>query len=228
MTAAQWSPGAAGPVMERQNADRDLRWQALSVCRAADAELFFGPDLESTAACQAREAKAKRICAGCPVRPECLAYALDLESGTGLGTRGGIYGGLSERERYHLQRHGRLPLRAPSPRRVRRVAAVPVIPDLTDDKIALFRSKTRPGGCGVEWALSVTADGIGLFRSHRDGPRIAAHRIAYKLATGRDPGNDEVIQRCGNRRCLTPECLTAVPHHIPARQQAGQKRQAAA
>ena len=41
---------------------------------------------------------AKRICAPCPVRTECLEYAL------AAGERWGVWGGLSERERRRLKR----------------------------------------------------------------------------------------------------------------------------
>jgi WhiB family redox-sensing transcriptional regulator len=45
---------------------------------------------------------AKRICAGCPVRAECLADALE------RGDPWGVWGGLSERERRRLKRRGRV------------------------------------------------------------------------------------------------------------------------
>ena len=44
------------------------------------------------------ECDAKKTCLGCPVRHECLQYALDHDE------RFGIWGGLSERERRRLKR----------------------------------------------------------------------------------------------------------------------------
>ena len=66
-------------------------WLQLAACRHADPELFFplsasGPFLDQIT-------QAKVICAGCPVRRQCLAFA--------LGTRQdhGVWGGMSEEER---------------------------------------------------------------------------------------------------------------------------------
>ena len=57
-------------------------WRQFAACRSADPELFFpvpapgpGPGLR-----QGEEAKA--ICAGCPVRGQCLAFATRDQAGT--------------------------------------------------------------------------------------------------------------------------------------------------
>jgi len=42
-------------------------WRHRAACRAEDPELFFGAGTP---------AQARRVCAGCPVRAECLAFAL--------------------------------------------------------------------------------------------------------------------------------------------------------
>lgn len=62
-----------------------------ALCAQTDPEIFFPEKGGST-----REAK--KICAGCEVRAECLAYALNNDE------RFGIWGGLSERERRRLKR----------------------------------------------------------------------------------------------------------------------------
>jgi WhiB family redox-sensing transcriptional regulator len=72
-----------------------------AACKGADLGLFFGPDAEFVTARQQREAEAKAICAGCPVRLECLAYALD------SGEAYGVWGGLSEDERRAMRRQRR-------------------------------------------------------------------------------------------------------------------------
>jgi len=69
----------------------ELAWQDYGNCRGADADLFFPERGASTR-------RAKAICDGCPVRGECLDYAL------AHGEKFGIWGGLSERERRRVRR----------------------------------------------------------------------------------------------------------------------------
>ncbi|ROS78570.1 transcription factor WhiB [Cellulomonas sp. PhB143] len=68
-----------------------LGWQERALCAQTDPEAFFPEKGGST-----REAK--KVCVGCPVRQECLEYALENDE------RFGIWGGLSERERRRLKR----------------------------------------------------------------------------------------------------------------------------
>lgn len=68
-----------------------LPWQKEAKCLQAEPDTFFPEKGGST-----REAK--RICAQCTVRAECLEYALANDE------RFGIWGGLSERERRKLKR----------------------------------------------------------------------------------------------------------------------------
>ena len=74
-------------------------WWQRAACRSADPELFFpvseaGPSV-------AQVAGAKRVCARCEVRPECLAFA--------LATRqpDGVWGGTSPEERQLLRKRSR-------------------------------------------------------------------------------------------------------------------------
>jgi len=55
--------------------------------------LFFGPDGERQPEREIRERKAKQICMGCPVRTECLDYAVSRPE------KYGMWGGLNEDER---------------------------------------------------------------------------------------------------------------------------------
>jgi WhiB family redox-sensing transcriptional regulator len=72
-----------------------------AACKGGAPDLFFGPSAEFVTARQQREAKAKAICARCPVRDACLAYALD------TGETHGIWGGLTEDERRAILRRQR-------------------------------------------------------------------------------------------------------------------------
>jgi WhiB family redox-sensing transcriptional regulator len=77
-----------------------MAWQERGRCRGLDTELFY-PPLESETPRQrrARESAAKAVCSGCPVRGECLAWALASDE------RLGVWGGKSERERELLAGH---------------------------------------------------------------------------------------------------------------------------
>ncbi|SFF95610.1 WhiB family transcriptional regulator [Blastococcus tunisiensis] len=68
----------------------DEGWRVDALCAETDPEAFFPEKGGST-----REAK--RVCAGCPVRAECLEFALAGDE------RFGIWGGLSERERRRVR-----------------------------------------------------------------------------------------------------------------------------
>ena len=71
--------------------DDDRPWAAYAACRDADPDWFFpGPEGDHRSAV--------RVCAGCPVREECLEWALETRM------RYGIWGGLTERERRRLIR----------------------------------------------------------------------------------------------------------------------------
>jgi WhiB family transcriptional regulator, redox-sensing transcriptional regulator len=82
--------GRTGVVVAVDGAE-EQDWQERALCAQTDPEAFFPEKGGST-----REAK--RICAGCEVRAECLEYALQQDE------RFGIWGGLSERERRRLRR----------------------------------------------------------------------------------------------------------------------------
>jgi WhiB family redox-sensing transcriptional regulator len=60
-------------------------------CLGEDTELFF--PIARTRGWVSQTRAAKKVCARCPVRPECLQWALE------TGQRFGVWGGLSEKER---------------------------------------------------------------------------------------------------------------------------------
>jgi len=50
-------------------------WMRDRACGSGDTALFFPPRYEQAPERAVREAKAKAICAGCPVRLDCLEFA---------------------------------------------------------------------------------------------------------------------------------------------------------
>jgi WhiB family transcriptional regulator, redox-sensing transcriptional regulator len=76
-------------------ADNLAEWWTLAACQSADPDLFFPISASGPARTQVERAKA--VCAGCPVRSDCLRYAL------AAGPLQGVWGGLTEEER-RLQR----------------------------------------------------------------------------------------------------------------------------
>ena len=74
------------------------RWANDALCAQADPDAWF-PDRGN----YALAALAKRICAACPVRAQCLNYALaGADAWGGIAT--GIWGGTTPRERDLLRR----------------------------------------------------------------------------------------------------------------------------
>jgi len=79
-------------------------WQDKAACKGPQARVFFPPShLERKDEREAREMRAKAICAICPVRTPCLHYALEIREPHG------IWGGLNELERKALIAESTLP-----------------------------------------------------------------------------------------------------------------------
>jgi WhiB family redox-sensing transcriptional regulator len=76
-----------------------MDWRDEAACTEHDPEIFF-PSGATGPAWQELE-RAKAICRRCPVRVDCLQWALD------TGQAAGVWGGLSENERRRCsRRHG--------------------------------------------------------------------------------------------------------------------------
>lgn len=80
--------------MTLTNPRTDTSWRELSACRGLDTGVFF-PVTDEEAG------PAKEICATCPVREECLEFALLTRQ------EDGVWGGLTETERRRLRRRRR-------------------------------------------------------------------------------------------------------------------------
>jgi WhiB family transcriptional regulator, redox-sensing transcriptional regulator len=73
-----------------------VNWVQQARCRDEDPELFFPIGSTGPAAVQVEAAKA--VCLSCPVRLDCLEWAL------ATAQDAGVWGGLSEEERRALRR----------------------------------------------------------------------------------------------------------------------------
>jgi WhiB family redox-sensing transcriptional regulator len=72
-----------------------------AACRGLDVELFFSYETERGSVERQHRAQAIQVCSGCPVRRECLDYAMRTEP---TDLRYGIWGGLTGPERRTLAR----------------------------------------------------------------------------------------------------------------------------
>jgi WhiB family transcriptional regulator, redox-sensing transcriptional regulator len=72
----------------------DRTWQMKGLCRGNHSYLFFPPStVERKDERERREIKAKAICSVCPVKEDCLEFALEIKEPYG------IWGALTETER---------------------------------------------------------------------------------------------------------------------------------
>ena len=72
-------------------------WQTHGLCRSLDSNIFFPPSqFEHKPEREAREKRAKAICGECPVRGECIDWALSTKEPHG------VWGGHSESERKQI------------------------------------------------------------------------------------------------------------------------------
>lgn len=91
-----------------------FEWMDDALCRGVDPEVFFPVGEPGAPGYEAGVARARGICADCPVRAECLDRAL------AMGLDDGVFGGLDPAERRVAKVHrARLARRL---RRARRVA----------------------------------------------------------------------------------------------------------
>ena len=92
-------------LLAEARTDTARKWAVQALCIGADLEMFFPPS-------GAPAIEARQVCAMCPVRGQCLAYAITADEPFG------IWGGLDQHERRQLrrrlQRHD--PTRAPRSR----------------------------------------------------------------------------------------------------------------
>jgi WhiB family redox-sensing transcriptional regulator len=78
-----------------------MNWRHRAECRDYDPELFFPVATAATPEGQAQLTQAAAVCARCPVRECCLAWALNTNQ------QYGVWGGLGEAERRRMRRERR-------------------------------------------------------------------------------------------------------------------------
>ena len=77
-------------------ANADYSWRTDAICRDTDPDLFF--PVGTTGQALVQIARAKEVCGECPVKNDCLEYALETNQDAG------IWGGLDEEQRRAIRR----------------------------------------------------------------------------------------------------------------------------
>jgi WhiB family redox-sensing transcriptional regulator len=77
-------------------ANADYSWRRDAICRDTDPDLFFPVGTTGNALVQID--RAKEVCGQCPVKVDCLDYALETNQDSG------IWGGLDEEQRRTIRR----------------------------------------------------------------------------------------------------------------------------
>ncbi len=91
----------AKSIAQLQPISEAWEWQILGQCRERKGTQFFHPDDDlGRISRRLREAAAKRVCDGCPVRRQCATHALT------VGEEYGVWGGFSENDRSMLRQLG--------------------------------------------------------------------------------------------------------------------------
>lgn len=172
---------AAPPTPSRREPD----WRDASACRREDPDLF-APD-GTTGKWVGVIAQAKAICNRCPVRPTCLQWALDTRQ------ESGIWGGLTEDERWNLRRREARNARRPvqSPRG-------PKLPPPNSLKELFARHASPSTGGHLVW--------IGAKTPIFQGRQLTRNQVAFMAGRGREP-KGPVHRTCDVQGCVQPKHL---------------------
>lgn len=85
--------------MKPINSANFLEWRDKGKCKKLDVNIFFPPEVQTpTRKEELQILKAQEICMGCPVRAQCLHYAID------ENIEGGIWGGATGPQRRSIER----------------------------------------------------------------------------------------------------------------------------
>ena len=80
------------------------------------------------------------------------------------------------------------------------------MPDFSDLDARFWAKVDRSGNCW-EWTAFRNPKGYGMFRIRPRESMWLAHRVAYLLTAGVDPGSAEIDHACRNRGCVNPAHL---------------------
>jgi hypothetical protein len=171
----------AAPPTSRRGPD----WRDASACRREDPDLF-APD-GSTGKWVEVIAQAKAICNRCPVREICLNWALDTRQ------ESGIWGGLTEDERWNLRRR-----EVRNARRPTQNPRGPKLPPPNSLKELFARHANPSTGGHLVW--------IGMKTPIYAGRQFTPGQVAFIADRGREPKG--MVQRtCGVGGCVQPAHL---------------------
>jgi len=135
----------------------DRAWQEQAACRNVNPDLFFEDSPEFVAA-------ALEVCADCPVRSTCLEFALATHQ------HDGIWGGLTEGQRYTLRRRRQATAGRMHP------ADVEALRLLVADGVLTVKEAADKFGTTVQGAADLVA---GIRRPEAPGPVIPAEQLAF-------------------------------------------------
>lgn len=88
-------------AVQRRLGDLDMAWRKDAACTGYPTHWFFLDRAEESANKVYGYQRARKICERCPVRQECLEYALAMPNGASHG----LWGGTSPRERRTLRKN---------------------------------------------------------------------------------------------------------------------------
>lgn len=163
---------------------RQPDWRDNAACPEEDPELFFPKGYEGPWKLAIEQAKT--VCRRCPVRAECLQFALDEHIGDG------IFGGYTEKERRNLRRNTTRSRRRPRPKK-------PTQPPPATLEEAFTRRTDRTSDGHVIW--------YGAPQMKFGGGKHNPLRVAFRLSHGRDP-EGPVRRMCDGRLCFAGEHLS--------------------
>lgn len=161
---------------------RKASWHDRSACLGEDPDLF-SPDGTAGKWVQVI-ADAKAICNRCPVRADCLEWALDTRQ------EFGILGGLTEDERWNLRRR-----QARSARRTVRNPRGPKQPQPASLRELFGRHTSSSTGGHLMWTGAKTP----IFQ----GRQLTPNQVAFIIDRGHEP-NGAVHRLCEVKGCVQP------------------------